>query len=598
MVVHTTDRLSKLRALMKEREYSFYVVPSEDAHASEYTSESDARRAFISGFDGSAGCAVIGLDSAALFTDGRYFNQASQQLDENCTLMKQGFPGVPSWQTYCSQKTRVAEKVGIDSSLITFPDAKKLREMLYVQKGSYLCGDHDNLVDQVWGESRPKPPCEKLFIQELKYAGMDVSEKLKILREAMKKEDLEAFVVSMLDEVAWLYNLRGADVPYNPVFYAYSFITHDKAYFYVDEAKLTPEVVAHVSKYAEIRPYSRIFKDANECYLSHVGVSTKTSWCIATSFGEATVYPIVSPIAHAKGIKNDVELKGMKDCHVRDGSALVEYFAWLEEFLQSGGKINEYDAATKLESFRRKNDNFVNLSFETISSTGSNGAVIHYSPPATGSAVIDPSKIYLCDSGAQYKDGTTDVTRTWHFREPTEFERQSATLVLKGHIAIINLVFPKGTTGFQIDALARQHLWQWGLDYLHGTGHGVGSFLNVHELPIGIGSRDVFNTVALEPGMVTSNEPGFYEDGHFGFRVENCVYVTKANTKYQFAAREYYGLKDLTMAPHCKKLIDPTLLCKEEVEYINKYHARVYDTLSPLLSSSAKKWLAKETSPL
>ncbi|CAB62423.3 iron responsive transcriptional regulator, peptidase family [Schizosaccharomyces pombe] len=598
MVVHTGNRLNKLRELMKERGYTLYVVPSEDAHSSEYTCDADARRAFISGFDGSAGCAVIGETSAALFTDGRYFNQASQQLDENWTLMKQGFTGVPTWEEYCTQMTKCNEKVGIDSSLITFPAAKALRESLFLKSGAVLVGDHDNLVDIVWGASRPKEPLEKLIVQEIKYAGLGVDEKLHNLREAMKEQKIEAFVVSMLDEVAWLYNLRGADVPYNPVFFAYSLVTLDEAFLYVDERKVTPEVSKHLDGFVKILPYDRVFSDAKNSNLTRIGISSKTSWCIATSFGETKVMPILSPISQAKGIKNDAELKGMKECHIRDGCALVEYFAWLDEYLNSGNKINEFDAATKLEQFRRKNNLFMGLSFETISSTGPNGAVIHYSPPATGSAIIDPTKIYLCDSGAQYKDGTTDVTRTWHFGEPSEFERQTATLALKGHIALANIVFPKGTTGYMIDVLARQYLWKYGLDYLHGTGHGVGSFLNVHELPVGIGSREVFNSAPLQAGMVTSNEPGFYEDGHFGYRVENCVYITEVNTENRFAGRTYLGLKDLTLAPHCQKLIDPSLLSPEEVKYLNEYHSEVYTTLSPMLSVSAKKWLSKHTSPI
>ncbi|EEB05943.1 aminopeptidase [Schizosaccharomyces japonicus yFS275] len=596
MTVDTTERLAKLRELMKERNYSYYIVPSEDAHHSEYTCDADARRAFISGFDGSAGIAVIGMNSAAMFTDGRYFNQAGQQLDHNWTLMKVGLPGVPTWKNYCLKQAEPKSVIGIDSSLITFAEASSFRVALKA-KDITLRGDHDNLVDKVWGSERPALPNGKMLVLGTEFAGACVSAKLDDVRKALEKNSLDAFAVTMLDEIAWVFNVRGSDVAYNPVFFAYALISKESAVLYLDEQKLTDEVRKHLEKYVSIKPYYAIFEDAKTISFSKVGVSDQASWCVATAFGENKITTIQSPIAIAKGVKNDVELHGMQRCHVRDGAALVEYFAWLDDYLAAGNEINEFDAATKLEGFRSKQEHFMGLSFETISSSGPNGAIIHYSPPSVGSAKLDPKKMYLCDSGGQYLDGTTDVTRTWHFTEPTAFEKRAATLVLKGQIDVVTSVFPKGTTGLQLDVLARQHLWKCGLDYLHGTGHGVGHFLNVHELPVGIGNRSVFN-LPLKPGMVTSNEPGFYKDGSFGFRVENCVFVKEVETEFHFAGREYYGFKDLTMAPHCRKLIDTSLLSDEERYYIDQYHATVRKTLSPLLSERAKKWLETATEPL
>ncbi|KAI5307765.1 hypothetical protein KEM55_007487 [Ascosphaera atra] len=290
----------------------------------------------------------------------------------------------------------------------------------------------------------------------------------------------------------------------------------------------------------------------------------------------------------------------MRDCHVRDGAALSEYFAWLEHQLTTGVTLNEVEAADKLKECRKKQKNFVGLSFPTISSTGPNGAIIHYEPERDNCSVIDPNAIYLCDSGAQYLDGTTDVTRTWHFGEPTEKERYAFTLVLKGVIGLDTAVFPKGTTGYALDVLARQALWKSGLDYMHGTGHGVGSYLNVHEGPIGIGARPAYSEVALAPGNVISDEPGYYEDGAFGIRIENIFMVRPVETKYSFGDKPWLGFEHVTMTPICKKLIDPSLLTADELKWLNDYHAEIYEKTSPFFEKDefTLNWLKKETSPL
>ncbi|KAJ5665334.1 Xaa-Pro aminopeptidase P [Penicillium maclennaniae] len=442
---------------------------------------------FISGFSGSAGTAIVSLNKAALSTDGRYFNQAAKQLDSNWELLKRGIEGVPSWQEWTTEQAQGGKAVGVDPSLITAAGARKLAETLE-KNGSSLVGIQQNLVDLVWGKDRPARPVEKVRVHPVKYAGKPFQDKIADIRKELETKKKAGFVVSMLDEIAWLFNLRGSDIPYNPVFFSYAIITPTTAELYVDSSKLTPEVTAHLGQDVIIKPYDSIFADvkalsearsqATEVPAKFL-LSNKTSWALSLNLGgEDRVEEIRSSIADAKAVKNETELEGMRACHIRDGAALTEYFAWLEnELVNKKTVLDEVDGADKLEQIRSKHDLFAGLSFDTISSTGPNGAVIHYKPEKGSCSIIDPSAIYLCDSGCQYFDGTTDTTRTFHFGTPTAFEKRAFTLVLKGMIGIDTAVFPKGTSGFAIDVLARQHLWKEGLDFLHGTGHGVGSYL-------------------------------------------------------------------------------------------------------------------------
>lgn len=355
-------------------------------------------------------------------------------------------------------------------------------------KGGSLQGVAENLVDLVWGKDRPARPQEKVKVHPIEFSGKSFEEKIADLRVQLEKSNRAGFVISMLDEIAWLFNLRGNDIAYNPVFFAYAIVTPTTVDLYVDEEKLTPEVKTYLGDKVTIKPYSSIFKDMEALGATLDGtdkedakkflVSKQASWSLYLALGgEAKVVEARSPIADAKAIKNEAELKGMRDCHVRDGAALNEYFAWLEQQLTSGVVLDEVQAADKLEECRAKQKHFVGLSFPTISSTGANGAIIHYEPERGSCSIIDPNAVYLCDSGAQYLDGTTDVTRTWHFGTPTEKEKLAFTMVLKGVIGLDTAVFPTGTTGYALDVLARQALWKNGLDYLHGTGHGVGSYL-------------------------------------------------------------------------------------------------------------------------
>lgn len=462
----------------------FLVVPSEDSHSSEYIAPCDARRAFISGFTGSAGCAVITHEKAALATDGRYFNQATKQLDSNWLLLKQGLQDVPTWQEWSAEQAENGKVVGVDPTVITAPDARKLAEKIKKKGGKELIAVEDNLIDEIWGSSRPSRPIEPVKVHDRRYAGKEVRTKLEELRKELEKKKSSGFIVSMLDEIAWIFNLRGNDIPYNPVFFSYAAITQTSATLYVDDSKLSKETQDFLAENGvSVKPYNTIFEDSKvlgesigkedgadlpEAKIKKFLVSTKTSWALKRALGgEARVEEIRSPIGDAKAVKNETELEGMRRCHIRDGAALIEYFAWLEDQLVTQkASLDEVQAADKLEELRTKQKLFVGLSFDTISSTGANAAVIHYKPERGSCATIDPAAIYLCDSGAQYHDGTTDTTRTLHFGEPTEMEKTAYTLVLKGNIALDVAVFPKGTSGFALDSLARQFLWVRQIDPL------------------------------------------------------------------------------------------------------------------------------------
>lgn len=505
--------------------------------------------------------------------------------------------------------------MGVDPTVITAPQGRKLAEKIRKKGGKDLVSITRNLVDEVWGKDKPARPNEPVRVLGLEFAGKKWQIKVEDLRKELEKKKAAAFVVSMLDEVAWLFNLRGNDIPYNPVFFSYAVITPTTATLYIDSSKLSESAKAHLMG-VDIKPYESIFSDikalANKGPISNQPstsaspkpkyfISTKASWALSQALGgEDKVEEVRSPIGDAKAVKNSTEMEGMRQSHIRDGAALIEYFAWLEEELtQKGSKLDEVQAADELEAIRSKHTHFVGLSFDTISSTGANAAVIHYKPEPNNCSLIDPQAVYLCDSGAQYLDGTTDTTRTLHFGEPTEMERYAYTLVLKGNIALEVAKFPKGTSGFALDCLARQHLWQSGLDYRHGTGHGVGSFLNVHEGPIGIGTRVQYADVPLAVGNVISDEPGYYEDGNFGVRIENVVMVTETETRFKFGDKPYLGFEHVTMVPMCRKLVDVGLLSGGEREWLNKYHREVLEKTAKFFEGDARtrQWLERECAP-
>lgn len=516
--------------------------------------------------------------------------------------------------------------MGVDPTVMTASEARSLGKTL--KKGhAKLVGIEENLVDKIW-KDRPARPAEKVIVLSTDYAGKDYKEKIADLRKELDKKKTAGMVISMLDEVAWLFNLRGSDIPYNPVFFSYAAITHDSATLYVDSAKLDDQVYEHLHGSVDVKPYEALFSDLNlisetasnppqqngengengengvngtSSKHTKILVAKSASWALSLGLGgEEKVEEIRSPIGDAKAIKNEKELEGMRQCHIRDGAALIKYFAWLEDqLITKGATIDEVEGADKLEALRAEGEHFKGLSFDTISSTGPNAAIIHYSPTRGDCATLDPKAVYLCDSGAQYLDGTTDTTRTLHFGEPTEMEIKAYTLVLKGVISIDRAVFPKGTTGIALDVLARHALWREGLDYRHGTGHGVGSFLNVHEGPIGIGTRKAYSEVSLSPGNVLSDEPGYYEDGNFGIRIENMIMAKTVETKHSFGDKPWLGFEHITMVPMCRKLIDTNLLTKDELRWLNDYHQEVWDkTNSYFKDDLTLNWLKREVAPL
>ncbi|KZV50612.1 Xaa-Pro aminopeptidase 2 [Dorcoceras hygrometricum] len=636
------------------------VVPSEDYHQSEYVSKRDKRRAFVSGFTGSAGLALITPSEALLWTDGRYFLQAEQQLGSQWKLMRMGEdPSVDIWMA--DNLPKVAA-IGVDPWCVSVDTAQKW-ERTFAKKQQKLIQTTKNLVDEVW-TNRPPPELNPVVVHPLEFAGRSVGDKLKDLREKFLDERTRAIILTALDEVAWLYNIRGADVSYCPVVHAYAIVTFGSAFFYVDGRKLSAEVISYLEKNGvEVRDYgavntdvlllasnkltssdlyndkdnsehansSNLYNDKDNSGMIMSDDSAEESandliWvdpgaCCFALYSKLNMDKVLlqpSPLALAKALKNPVEMEGLKNAHIRDGAAVVQYLAWLDNkmqeiygasgyFLESdidkkhqlkARKLTEVSVSDKLEEFRASKEHFRGLSFPTISSVGPNGAVIHYSPEAETCAELDPNSMYLFDSGAQYLDGTTDITRTVHFGKPTAHEKASYSAVLKGHIGLGNAIFPNGTTGHVLDILARLPLWKDGLDYRHGTGHGIGSFLNVHEGPHQISFRPAARNVPLQPSMTVTDEPGYYEDGKFGIRLENVLIVKEADTKFNFGDKGYLQFEHITWAPYQNKLIDVSLLVPEEIKWLNNYHSRCREILAPYLNTSEIEWLRKATEPI
>ncbi|KDP23512.1 hypothetical protein JCGZ_23345 [Jatropha curcas] len=607
-----------------------YIIPSQDAHQSEFIAECYMRRAYISGFTGSAGTAVVTKENAVLWTDGRYFLQAEKQLNSNWTLMRAGNLGVPTTIEWLNDVLSPGAKVGIDPFLFSFDAAEELKEAI-ARKNHKLVYLYDlNLVDEIWKESRPNPPNKPIRVHHLKYAGVDVVSKLSFLRSELLDAGSSAIVISMLDEIAWLLNLRGGDVPHSPVMYAYLIVEIDGAKLFVDNSKVTPEVLDHLkSAGVELRPYDailseieslaargaelwldtssvnaaivNIYKSASDRHLENLGSKNNGKTKIynssnGQSLGPSGVYK-ASPISLAKALKNPAELEGMRNSHLRDAAALAQFWTWLEEEIHKDVKLTEVDVADKLLEFRSNQAGFIDTSFDTISGSGANGAIIHYKPEPETCSIVDSKKLFLLDSGAQYIDGTTDITRTVHFGEPSAYEKECFTRVLQGHIALDQAVFPENTPGFVLDSFARSSLWKIGLDYRHGTGHGVGAALNVHEGPQSISFR-YGNMTPLQKGMIVSNEPGYYEDHAFGIRIENLLHVKSIDTPNRFGGTEYLGFEKLTFFPIQAKLVDLSLLSASEIDWLNDYHSQVWEKVSPLLDGPARQWLWNNTRPL
>eukprot|EP00753_Platysulcus_tardus_P008614 PLAT16131.2.p1 GENE.PLAT16131.2~~PLAT16131.2.p1 ORF type:complete len:606 (-),score=263.35 PLAT16131.2:1070-2887(-) len=600
-VISATERLDKLRGFMREEGVHAYIVPSEDAHQSEYTPDHDARRAFISGFTGSAGMAVVTLDAAALWTDGRYFLQAGEELSEDWQLQKSGLPDTPSMTAWLAEQLSAGQRAAVDPLLVTFGSAATWAKELKAAEVELhpLAG---NLIDAVWADAQPAAGSGKLRVHPLKYAGESVVDKLARVREALKDNDCTHLVVTKLDEVAWLLNMRGSDVLYNPVFVSYFILSAEAATLYIDDVKLTDEARAQLEAAGVT---TAAYVDVLDGVLAAVGAGgrlwlpTAASWAIHRVVPAEQLKTARSPIQLMKAQKNEAELDGMRAAHVRDCVALVNYFSWLQAALEAGdAELDECSVAAKLEAFRAEQEGFICPSFSTISSTGSNGAIIHYSPHPDSCAKLSIDAMYLCDSGGQYVDGTTDITRTWHFGEPSEHERRCFTRVLQGHIALARAVFPSGTAGTRLDVLARTPLWEDGLEYLHGTGHGVGAVLNVHEGPQGIGTRPRPKEIGMYSGMTITNEPGYYEDGAFGIRIEDVMVVRDSERRHDFKGLGFCELENLTWVPIQRSLVVVDLLTKAELTWLNDYHATCRTKLADRLEGDALAWFMAATEPL
>jgi Xaa-Pro aminopeptidase len=591
------ERLAAVRSLMARNKVDAYVVPSTDPHASEYVAETWQRRGFISGFDGSAGTFVVTADQAGLWTDGRYFLQAEEQLaGTGIELFKMGVAGVPDVEPWLAMTLSGGERVGVDPAVFTAAAYSRLKSAL-TPAGIELTSVSTDLVELVWGESRPMMPDAGLRVHPMEFAGQTVSDKLLVIADRLQVANADALVIGALDEVAWFFNLRGADVDFNPVFIAYAVIEKDEARLFVDLAKVTTEVRDALPGNVMLQPYEAIGD-----YLKNLGETLATVWMDPATVNEqvrsglesagAKTLLRTSPIPSWKSAKNDAEIAGSKAAHVRDGVAMVRFLRWLKEAVPKGEET-ELTVWDKLLEFRKVQDKFIGLSFNSIVGYGPHGAIVHYAVSHESCSDVREGDLLLVDSGGQYLDGTTDITRTVALGEPTAEHRLAYTTVLKGHLNLGRAWFPEGVDGYQLDALARAPLWAQGFNYAHGTGHGVGASLCVHEGPFSVSHRKVL--VPMQVGNVLSNEPGHYVTGSYGIRIENLVLtVVKADTD----SGHFIGFENLTMCPYDRSLIDVNALSEAELKQVDDYHQTVFETLSPFLTGSDLEFLRAATNPL
>ena len=583
------NQIQQIRNLMKEKQIQAYWVPSTDPHQSEYLPDCWNRRSWVSGFTGSAGDLVILEESAALWTDSRYFLQAETQLGgSGIDLMKMGQPDTPTIHQFL--KKNMTGKLGIDPRLVSPKGADSLMDCLGKDRVLFL---EENLVDAIW-EDQPSIPLSPVLSHPIEFSGRSCIEKLTDIRKEMKAYSAEFHVVTQLDAIAWLFNIRGTDVQFNPVTIAYALIGMQDAWLFTYSKKVTDEIETFLHSGVSIADYEGfgdMLADKTRGKSVLVDFDSANHWIIQ-KLSSADVINKPSPITLLKAKKNETEIEGFKQAHIRDGVAMVSFLIWLEQAVPAGG-VTELSAAEKLAGFRAIGERFRGLSFDTISGYAGNGAIVHYSATQESNKTLYPEGIYLVDSGGQYSDGTTDITRTVTLGNPTAQQKDRFTRVLKGHLALANAKFPKGTCGPQLDTLARKPLWDRGLNYGHGTGHGVGSFLCVHEGPQAV-SYYRGEGVPMEPGMVISNEPGYYKTGEYGMRIENLIYVKEMPSNAADPS-DFLNFGNLTVCPIDRKLVDTELLSPEEKYQFNAYHQYVYETLAPLLSTEEKNWLKKAT---
>ncbi len=585
------ERLKALRAVMQENGIDAYIIPSSDAHKSEYVAEHWATRAWISGFTGSAGLAIVTQEHAGLWTDSRYFSQAETQLAESdFELHKQGIPHAPEHRAWLRDNIKEGGVVACDGRQFSVGDIRAIEKKLKAKNASLVL-DKD-LIDEIW-EDRPSLPTAPIFEHDVKYAGKSRVEKLAEIREEMTAD---YYLVTALDEIAWAFNLRGNDVDCNPVFYAFAMIDHDSAWIFMDIDKV-PEDLAN-KLYEEgiyLKPYEfaeAVLESLEEDKTVQFDRGT-TNILLYNGIQEGNAKAEKNIIQALKAIKNETEIKHIRNAMIKDAVALTRLFRWLEKTVEERG-IPETEVAEVLANFRKAQGEYHGESFDAIVGYKGNGAIVHYRAEKETCAMIEKDGVLLLDSGGQYYDGTTDITRTIRLGEPTEQEKFCYTKVLKGHIELASVVFPAGTRGAQLDTLARMHLWQANLNYGHGTGHGVGFFLNVHEGPQGFAPSPVTSrgTTVFKSGMVTSNEPGFYKDGDYGIRIENLVLCIDAGENEY---GKWLKFSDLTLFPIDTRLIQMEQMTSREKKWLNEYHARVFEEVSPRMEADEVAWLREKT---
>lgn len=590
----TADRIAALRTLMRKVGLDGILVPRADEHQGEYVPASADRLRWSTGFTGSAGLAFIGLDKAVLFTDGRYAVQARSELDT--ALFEISMLPRPRICEWLRPALAAGGVIGFDPRLHTIAEFERLQSELKPH-GIRLRATPRNLIDRLWGAARPPAPTGPVRIHPIAFAGQAADAKLAAVQKVLADARHDAVMLTLTDSIAWLFNIRGSDVPHNPVVLAFAIVPRSgKAELFIDAAKLDKEIKAQISAITKIGKPDSLGPRLKELRAAgkkvRVDPATASYWFLQ-QLGKAAVARGGDPVIPLKAIKNAAEIDGARAAHVRDGVAVCRFLAWLESTCETTPP-DEISAVRKLEDFRRDTGHLKEISFPSISGSGAHGAIVHYRVTEATNRQLQRGELFLIDSGAQYDDGTTDITRTIAIGEPTSEMRRRFTQVLQGHIGVATARFPAGTRGLDLDPLARRALWTDGCDYDHGTGHGIGSYLCVHEGPQSISRA---GQTVLQPGMLISNEPGYYKEGAFGIRIENVVLVTPAETP-KGGDRPVMAFETLTLAPMDRRLIDAALLCPSERAWLDGYHRRVWREISPSLDGATKRWLKAATAPI
>jgi len=588
-------RLAALRTELARRGLTGFIVPRSDRHQNEYVPASEQRLAWLTGFSGSAGIAIVLMEGALLFVDGRYTLQAREQVDTSLFTIEHLVETPPD--RWIEENLTAGDRIGYDPWLHTVEGAERLGKAC-AAAGATLVAVEPDLIDAIWAD-RPAPPIGAVTLHDVRFGGEAAEDKLARIRAEVAKLRADALVVSDPHAVAWAFNIRGADVAHTPLPLVFAVVPQaGRPSLYVDGRKLSNKVRNRLEALADVREPSdfvgalgALGRQKRTVRLDQATAADALARLITSHGGKVTRG--ACPIALMKAVKNEIEIAGARAAHIRDGAAVTRFLAWFDREAPRG-KLTEIDAVAALESFRRDTGLLKDISFPTIAGAGPDGAIVHYRVTSRSNRVVAPGELFLIDSGAQYEDGTTDITRTIAVGEPTAEMRDRFTRVLKGHIAIARAIFPEGTTGAQLDSFARQFLWAQGLDFDHGTGHGVGSYLSVHEGPARISK---LGTAALKPGMILSNEPGYYKAGAYGIRIENLVLVVAA-APVPGAEKPLNAFETLTLAPIDRRLIVPELLTPEEAAWLDRYHARVVEALSPLLDADSRAWLTAAARPL